>query len=477
MFRFNKTQWLAVSMAMLLVFAIGCSDDDNDGTTMAPDLGDGAMVRVVHASPDAPAVDVYAEGVAAPLISNLAYGQTSDYLDLAPGTYNIQLRAAGSSASSTPAFETGDLDIPDGATITAAAVGLLGSTDADDRFRVLPLVEGFVAPGAGNAAVRIIHGSADAPTVALDVGNDGAPEITGFDRFADTGAAGVPLPSGSELQIAVWAGSPLARVTVFTTPQLPEGGELFVFATGLLGKLPREDDGFSLLAVGPSGTIGFIKQNPVVFALHASPDAPPVDIYAGGSPLVTNLAFGALSGAIQVPPASYSLSFRATGTATEAASASTPTLAAGERYLAVATGFLGSTGSDAFTLIPLADSFTPDNTAPQVRVLHASPDAPAVDVGTVSGGQVSAVSDFTGLAYGDASNATGTVLPAGSLTIGVAAANDTDPVASFSIATSSDLRAFAVAAGSLLGNGESFRLVVVDTGVFPWTAAEVNPLP
>ena len=63
----------------------------------------------------------------------------------------------------------------------------------------------------------------------------------------------------------------------------------------MLEALPRESAGFGLLAVGPDGTIGLIRQNPVVFALHASPDAPAVDIYAGETALTTNLAFGQLS--------------------------------------------------------------------------------------------------------------------------------------------------------------------------------------
>ena len=82
---------------------------------------------------------MYAEGVTAPLITNLAYGETSDYLNLSAGDYNVQLRAAGSPAGSTPAFETGTLTIPDGAKITALAVGLLFSGDPADQFRVLPL--------------------------------------------------------------------------------------------------------------------------------------------------------------------------------------------------------------------------------------------------------------------------------------------------------------------------------------------------
>jgi hypothetical protein len=469
----SKLRFIPVLLLLALTgFVIGCEDE----TTTAPDMGAGAKIRVIHASPDAPSVDVYAEGVATPLITGLAYGGTSAYLDLDAGTYNIQLRAAGADPGSAPAFETGNLSVPEGAKITALAVGLLGSAAADDKFRVLVLVEDFTDPGAGQAAVRIVHGSADAPTVAIDVGNDGAPEITDFARFGETGTAGVALPSDTELQIAIWAGNPLSRVTVFTTPQLPEGGELFVIATGLLSKLPREADGFSLLAVGPTGTIGFIKQNPVVFALHASPGAPAVDIYAGSSMLVQNLAFGELSEAVQVPPAAYTLDFKATGSTTTAASAGTPSLAAGERYLAVASGFLG--GSPVFQLIPVGDGFTLGGTDPLVRVVHASPDAPAVDVGTVSMNVVTPVAGYVNIPFAAASASAGTALPVGTLDIGVAASGTTTPVATFTISTVTGLRAFAVAAGSIAdppAGGEGFRLVIVNTSVFPWIAAEVTP--
>jgi uncharacterized protein DUF4397 len=467
---------LLTVFAMMAFVAIGCSDDDDN--PMTPDTMSGeAMLRVVHASPDAPPVDVYAEGVAEALITNLAYGETSAYLDLDAGTYNVQLRAAGADAASAPAFETGPLAIADMAKITAVAAGLLSSTDDDDKFRVIPLVENFEAPGAGMTAVRIVHASADAPSVSLDVGDDADPEINGFERFADTGAAGVALPANTELQIAVWAGNPLSRVTAFTTPALPADADIFVIATGLLGSLPRENDGFNLLAVGPNGTIGFIPQNPVVFALHGSPDAPPVDIYAGDAELVNNLSFAEISAAVQVPPGSYELSFRANGSMDEAAKASTPELMAGERYLAIASGYLNSMGEMAFTLLPFADGFDLDTMSPLVRVIHASADAPPVDVGTVSGGIVTAVGDFTDLSYKQGSLTSGTQLPVGTLPIGIAATGTTAPVASFSVGTADGLRGYAVAAGSFTGSGEAFRLIVVDTAVFPWTAAQIMPNP
>lgn len=472
---------LAATLSAMMVFAIGCSDDDDDNVLApGPSMGSGAELRVIHASPDAPPVDVYAEGVATPLLQNVTYGDATAYLDLDAGTYNIQLRAAGASASSPPAFETGDLTIPDGARITALAAGLLTSSDPADRFRVLPLAENFTDPGTGNAAVRIVHASADAPAVALDVvGIGNVPDVANFARFADTGDAGVALPANTALQVAVWTADLSTRLTTFTTPALPEGAELFVIATGLVSELPREEDGFTLLAVAPTGDIGFVRQNPVVFALHASPDAPSVDIYAGSDVLAADLGFGELSEAIQVPPSTtgYTLDFTGAGSATIVTSMPTGALEAGERYLAVATGFLSS-GQPDFRLNRYTDGFMPDATDPYVRVIHTSPDAPRVDVGTESAGTVTAVGDFTNLAFEEASDpATGTMLPVGTLPIGVAATGTTDALATFDVPTASGLRAYAIAAGSFQGavGSEAFRLLVVDTSVFPWQAAEILP--
>ena len=307
----------------------GGTDTGDDGTT--GELGK-AMIRVVHASPDAPAVDVYVEGLADPVITDLGYGDSSEYLEVDEGDYNFQIRAAGSPATDDPAFETGALALPADSKVTALAAGLLGSTEDEDKFRVLPLVEGFDAAGDGEAIVRIVHAGADAPTVDLDVGNDGSSEVTDFERFADTGEAGVALPSGTAIQIGVVAdGSP---VTAFTTPELPEGAELFVVATGQLADLPRQETGFSLLAVGPDGAIGLIPQNPTVFAFHAGSDAPAVDICVTDSPLLENVPFGAIGG-VQVPPGSYTLDFYAAPSngceGDPATSQDTPALEAGQR--------------------------------------------------------------------------------------------------------------------------------------------------
>jgi hypothetical protein len=466
-------------LLLSLPIAAACGDDDGDDDPVptAP-----ARLRVVHASPDAPAVDVYAEGSTTPLLSDLSYGEVSGYLEVDAGSYNLLVRPAGQ-PTAEPVYETGALTLAAGADITAVAAGLVGSTDSADSFRVLALAEGFATPGADQAQVRIVHAGADAPTVGIDVGDDdpAAPEVASLARFADTGAAGVALPAGQALQVGIAAGG--NRVTAFTTPALPAGGELFLIAAGRLGDLPRTATGFAVIAVGPSGLVGIVKQNPVVYALHASPDAPAVDVRNadGDGVVAADLAFGELARA-QVPPGAYTLDVYAAGSppGTPAASAAVPALAAGGRYLAIASGFLSPVGDEApFQLIALEDQLAVTATGARVRVVHASPDAPAVNVGTLTAGGSTLAEPVLvpGLAFPTATAAEGLAVPAAALRLGVSAAPSTAAVAAFPVTTVDGLRAFAVAAGALSpGDGEaSFRLLIVDTTAAPWTVAAVAP--
>lgn len=477
----------------------GCTTDVGDGPSgsggQGGEVGQGgegagppagmAMIRVVHGSPDAPAVDVYAEGVANPQLTELAFGDTSDYLVIPPGTYNFQLRAAPSSDDDPIAYATGPIEIAEGDKLTTVAAGLIGSTADSDKFRVLAFNESFGPAGTGNAIVRVVHAGPDAPSVGIDLHDDDptSPEITGLDRFTASDAAGVPLTAGEALQIGVAAGG--ERVTAFTTPPLPDGAQLFVIATGLTGRLAREADGFSLLAVGPEGTVGFIRQNPVVYALHASPNAPAVDAFAGDVEVLDALSFGQISKPLQLPPGSYDLSFYGATAGADrpggpsAAEASTGSLMAGERYLTIATGLLGAS-TNGFQLVSYPEGFTLDEAGdPRLRVVHGAPDAPAVDVGVLNVEKVVNPVLVSDVSFPDASDAAGLMPGMGTIPLGVtpAGVNDT-VVASFHVTTQTGLRAFAVAAGALdPQNGQSFRLLVVDTAVSPWTAGTLHPQP
>ena len=298
-------------LPLAIATLVACNNTDDPDVTPDPDPDpevEMATFRVVHASADAPTVDIWVAGIDEPLFTDVAYGDTTAWIEVPADTYTVELRAAGSDGSSAAAY-TQDLGLVADTEVTTIAAGSFASTESTEAFRILAFEEGWAEADSGTALVRIVHASATAPSVAIDVGNDGAPEVMDFARYADTGAAGVALPSDTSLQVGIWAGEPLERVTAFTTPALAEGETYYVIATGFLEDLPRETSGFSLLAVGDTGSVGFIAQNPTVYAMHSSPDAPAVDIFAGEAELVDDLAFGELSAPIQVPPGSYTLDF------------------------------------------------------------------------------------------------------------------------------------------------------------------------
>lgn len=118
--------------------------------------------------------------------------------------------------------------------------------------------------------------------------------------------------------------------------------------------------------------------------IHASPDAPAVDVYLDGTAALTNLAFGTASGWVAVPAGAYKVQVTATGAAIDTAVIDADvTLEGGAAYEVAAVGLLANI-QPAVNQVNL--SATAADSA-RVRVIHASPDAPAVDV-AVTGGDV-----------------------------------------------------------------------------------------
>ena len=58
-------------------------------------------MRFVHASPDAPAVDItLPDGTA--IFSNIAFKEVGDYTPVDAGTYDLEVRPTGTSTSAYP---------------------------------------------------------------------------------------------------------------------------------------------------------------------------------------------------------------------------------------------------------------------------------------------------------------------------------------------------------------------------------------
>jgi hypothetical protein len=109
--------------------------------------------------------------------------------------------------------------------------------------------------------------------------------------------------------------------------------------------------------------------------LHASPDAPAVDVWVDGTKVLTDVAFKDLSGYLDVPAGAHNIKVVATGTTSPAVIDATPSFAAGKSYTVAAIGMLADIKPAVFV-----DNAAGMSGDAMLRVVHLSPDAPAVDV-------------------------------------------------------------------------------------------------
>ncbi|MBP3928065.1 MAG: DUF4397 domain-containing protein [Peptostreptococcaceae bacterium] len=123
-----------------------------------------ASIRVFHAIPGAPAVDVYSNGTL--LFENISYKEFTPYIVVPKGRYYIKVYATGTTTQ--PLIEE-ELQVQGANMITVAATGSVN--DLDD-LELVPYVEANPnSLTSGKSKVRAIHLSPDAPDV--DVLNNG----------------------------------------------------------------------------------------------------------------------------------------------------------------------------------------------------------------------------------------------------------------------------------------------------------------
>ena len=125
-----------------------------------------SYIRLLHASPGAPAVDVYANDML--IAQNLAYRGFTPYLKVDPGEYRVAVYPTG---TKTNAVIDTKLSIPPYTIYTVAAIGQL------PNLSLLPVLDPRITIPPGMVMVRFVHLSPDAPAVDITTG-DGTPLFT-----------------------------------------------------------------------------------------------------------------------------------------------------------------------------------------------------------------------------------------------------------------------------------------------------------
>lgn len=279
---------------------------------------DTAQVRVAHLSFDAPAVDIAPDGGDA-LIENLAYPDNTGYVALPGGSYDLEIRPAG---TTDVAFDIPEISVDDGVSYTVFAVGGLG----DGSFTVVPAVD------AGLAGVRVGHFSADAPNV--DVYANGGSILTDvpFGALSDY----LFVPAGAYQVQVVPTGATLEEGPVVIDAELTfDGGTLTtVAATNDLANITP--------AVISDPAIEAPADGAVIRVVHLSANAPKVDIAPDGSgkkgAIFKNLKFGKAKGYADVPAGEVDLEVRPAGKKKAAFDIPALALEDGKAYSAIAIG-------------------------------------------------------------------------------------------------------------------------------------------
>lgn len=340
------------------------------------------QLQALHASPDAPPVNILVNG--APALSDVDYGSGSGFLPVAETT-QVQVEAIIPDGNAIVIDETLELDFSTDYTVIAA-----GDVAAPISALVLSNPTGEpITPG--NFRAQVVHAAPDAPPVDVFVTTPGAdlaasaPVNAGPLAYQDS-TSRVEVAAGDYQIRVTLAGDPSTVVFDSGTVTLPADGDLLIAAIENTG--PGATPIQLVVLDGTASAPLLDADTPATaVAVHASPDAPAVDVLADdlstpnddALPLAADYAFTEFCRIPAIPaPGDYTLSVTPTGDPSTVALAFDLSVEPAAEATAIVTGLLG--GMPEIQPIALTNDTRPVITETKLRVVHGSPSTGDVDL-------------------------------------------------------------------------------------------------
>jgi len=293
-------------LALVALFLSACNGDDHgyygQGPLASPSSSGSqaalASLQIVHASPNAPPVNVLVDG--AVFARDLDYGQGTGEQQLPAGPHTIEVQAL---TPGTPTTVIGPTTVglnTDTDTVIAAE-GPVASISAQTFAHTLASI------GPASTQLQVLHAAPNAPSIAVYVTAPGADlaSSTPLGTAAFQAAIGPTQIASGEYEVRVTAAGT-------STPVLFDSGTIS-FAGGsdlVISALDNEGPGTAPIflsvvdAYGNQSRILDTSTPATLRVIHDSPNAPAISVITNGNvaaPLVPSLAFEAFTPYVSLP--------------------------------------------------------------------------------------------------------------------------------------------------------------------------------
>lgn len=181
-------------------------------------------IRILHSSPTAPAVDVYANNSL--IAENLSFGSLSEYMNLSAGEYTIYIYQAGT--KDNPLFNK-VVDLTPNNYYTAAAINLPGNLD-------LSLIQD--ANGSLNPSISFLRTVQLSPTAPLlDVSISNGRKLFKFLEYKEQSGY-LPISPGI-YDLSIFPSNATAFVTLIPNAKIDMAKFYTIYIIGLMGSDPQ----------------------------------------------------------------------------------------------------------------------------------------------------------------------------------------------------------------------------------------------
>jgi hypothetical protein len=339
-------------------------------------------VRVVHASPDAPAVTVLIDGQ--PVAENLAFGSATEYVDLPAGDHQVQVMPADGDAAVIDQTVT----LEGWTSSILAVVGDLANIQLQQQ------AVDVTQTDPGQARLRLLNADPQGANLGLAIAGSQDP-LVGATGFPNASAYAAVNPGTYELELRNMDSGEVMTTSPGFTVAAGQVYDLIALGAGAGGQ-PTLLALTTPVAIPCSESLGIGEAaDSCLRVIHAAPDAGPVDVYIGDSAIAEGLKFGDTSEFTATPNGEQQLRIVAAGQPVDQAVIDvTEGLTPGAAGQVLISGLADDLQASIMGVDLRA---LPANQA-RVRVIHASPDLDAINV-TVTDGQT----PFSGIDFRNAS--------------------------------------------------------------------------